>query len=415
MRTLQVIPTPWAAYSVAFSHDGTRLAVGGGSWYGDGGIVLVDLVSGERRLLRSAILTDAPGFAGGPPTVSGVSFSADDRHLAASTWTSRHNPGPVVLFAVSGISLTHRATFEQAGSHWGAPTGVLLHGRTVAACNWQTAADSLLDVWQAPADAGVSAERAPHHLTSARLTVARGRIIAGAGNCLLSASLGNPKRDAELIPVLDGVTVAAIGSRPGGEAFVTGGHHGELLGWTWQDGWRQQRLRGATSNPRPNWPGIDLVWATYTPNSIVGVCSLPIGDAWASVSAGGEVCLWSGDDLVRSWQLSEPGSPRSLAAHSDRPMLAVGIKKGGFSRPQSAVVLLEADAGVDTSWRTPDVLALAKAARPSPDQPLDPARLAVLADALEEAGCSDAALLSHLRDHGLRLRSCWVIERLLGE
>ena len=39
----------------------------------------------------------------------------------------------------------------------------------------------------------------------------------------------------------------------------------------------------------------------------------------------------------------------------------------------------------------------------------------VLADALEEAGCDDAELLSHCREPGEHVRGCWVIDLLLGK
>jgi hypothetical protein len=41
-------------------------------------------------------------------------------------------------------------------------------------------------------------------------------------------------------------------------------------------------------------------------------------------------------------------------------------------------------------------------------------RLAVLADALEDAGCSAPDLLSHLRGPGPHVRGCWVLDALLG-
>jgi hypothetical protein len=41
-------------------------------------------------------------------------------------------------------------------------------------------------------------------------------------------------------------------------------------------------------------------------------------------------------------------------------------------------------------------------------------RLPVLADALEEAGCADEAILSHLRGHGPHYRGCWAVDLLLG-
>jgi hypothetical protein len=46
---------------------------------------------------------------------------------------------------------------------------------------------------------------------------------------------------------------------------------------------------------------------------------------------------------------------------------------------------------------------------------LDPDRLAVLADALEDAGCTEAAILEHLRGPGPHWRGCWVIDALLGK
>src|SRR5262245_10659504 len=45
-----------------------------------------------------------------------------------------------------------------------------------------------------------------------------------------------------------------------------------------------------------------------------------------------------------------------------------------------------------------------------PDCTLDNARLAVLSDALEEAGCTDADVLSHLRSPGPHVRGCWALD-----
>jgi hypothetical protein len=54
-------------------------------------------------------------------------------------------------------------------------------------------------------------------------------------------------------------------------------------------------------------------------------------------------------------------------------------------------------------------------ARELPGGTLDAARLAVLADALEDAGCADAALLGHLRGPGPHVRGCWAVDLLLGK
>jgi hypothetical protein len=42
-------------------------------------------------------------------------------------------------------------------------------------------------------------------------------------------------------------------------------------------------------------------------------------------------------------------------------------------------------------------------------------RLPVLADALEEAGCDNEAVLAHLRGPGPHVRGCWAVDRLLGK
>jgi hypothetical protein len=41
--------------------------------------------------------------------------------------------------------------------------------------------------------------------------------------------------------------------------------------------------------------------------------------------------------------------------------------------------------------------------------------LPVLADALEDAGCTDAAILNHCRGPGPHVRGCWVLDLLLGK
>jgi hypothetical protein len=70
------------------------------------------------------------------------------------------------------------------------------------------------------------------------------------------------------------------------------------------------------------------------------------------------------------------------------------------------------------TWRATDVIDLARAAyneRLLPSGHLDLARLAVLADALEEAGCSDQAILEHLRTPGPHVRGCWVVDAILAK
>jgi hypothetical protein len=71
----------------------------------------------------------------------------------------------------------------------------------------------------------------------------------------------------------------------------------------------------------------------------------------------------------------------------------------------------------DPAHLTPSVVSLSRTAydeRSPAGGVLDPLRLAMLADALEEAGCTDEAILSHLRSPGPHVRGCWALDLILG-
>jgi hypothetical protein len=70
------------------------------------------------------------------------------------------------------------------------------------------------------------------------------------------------------------------------------------------------------------------------------------------------------------------------------------------------------------AWNDAIVVRLAQAAyeeRHLPKGTLDNTRLLILADALEEAGCTDADILGHLRGRGSHVRGCWVVDLCLGK
>ena len=69
-------------------------------------------------------------------------------------------------------------------------------------------------------------------------------------------------------------------------------------------------------------------------------------------------------------------------------------------------------------WNDGLVVKLAEAAydeRILPEGTLDPTRLAVLSDAVEEAGSTDPEMLNHLRGRGYRVRGNWAVDLLLGK
>jgi hypothetical protein len=70
------------------------------------------------------------------------------------------------------------------------------------------------------------------------------------------------------------------------------------------------------------------------------------------------------------------------------------------------------------TWNDATVVRLARAAydeRHMPEGTLDNGRLAVLADALEEAGCQDQDILGHCRSGGEHVRGWWPVDLCLGK
>ena len=109
--------------------------------------------------------------------------------------------------------------------------------------------------------------------------------------------------------------------------------------------------------------------------------------------------------------LSLLGNLATNAAELGNPPPPAEMLHCVFGNPFRPVVL-------NPAWRTPIVTALATAAyedRVLPAGTLDPDRLAILADALEDAGCTDADILDHCRSGGPHVRGCWVVDLVLSK
>jgi hypothetical protein len=115
-------------------------------------------------------------------------------------------------------------------------------------------------------------------------------------------------------------------------------------------------------------------------------------------------------DIVESASQCFEGAEIEAAAHAEEVIQSRLVRDifGNPFRPMS----------LNPSWQTPNVVSLAQAAydnRILPAGTLDPDRLGILADALEDAGCTDPVILDHLRGPGPHVRGCFVIDALLGK
>lgn len=352
MRLLKSIPVPWTPYSAMFSRDGTRLAIGGGVFYGNGGILIVDLADERSELSQCNSLPHAKDDW--VPAISGLCFSDDDRYLAASSWRGRHHYAPTVVFEVSGLTLTHRSTLEAViqQSWWACPTGVLVSGGYIVTRNHDAEPDETLVLDESPRELGICADNTRQHLTNSHLAVVRNHVItAGRGlqqdlgttkterwralvdfresggaidEGLVSVALDGVVPELQLIPVQGSREVTAIAATPDGQGFLTGGLEGELDRWSWNGRWRQQRLR--------EW--------TWDSPSVRGICYLRNGRTWVTVSSG-RLDVLEENAPVTSCQLPSPGSPRALAAHPAENWIAIGMKQSGWHDPRGVVDLIE--------------------------------------------------------------------------
>jgi hypothetical protein len=122
---------------------------------------------------------------------------------------------------------------------------------------------------------------------------------------------------------------------------------------------------------------------------------------WSGMQTAAAAAYWAVTRFPRDWadRSSEPGGPlcdilRCIFGDSFRPV------------------------AIDSAWLTPTVKQLARAAnedRLLPSGDLERDRLAVLAGALEDAGCTDPGILEHLRGPGPHVRGCWVVDLILGK
>jgi hypothetical protein len=105
-------------------------------------------------------------------------------------------------------------------------------------------------------------------------------------------------------------------------------------------------------------------------------------------------------------------SPRGFT-HEKR--IQAGLVRDLYGNPFQPPTPLD---GRLRKWGDGVIVGLAQAAyeqRPSQSGELDCQRMGVLADALEEAGCTDPDILTHLRSPGPHVRGCWALDLILGK
>jgi hypothetical protein len=135
-------------------------------------------------------------------------------------------------------------------------------------------------------------------------------------------------------------------------------------------------------------------------------------EAWAEGDYPSELKAHARDGICSpsAWEAAYEGTLRALEK------LPSSEKKNQYTEFQLAAVheLFGnpfRPVAVEPAWRTADVLLLARGIYA--EKAFD--RMPILADALQDAGCANSAVLEHCRDTRLvHLRGCWVIDLLLA-
>jgi hypothetical protein len=176
--------------------------------------------------------------------------------------------------------------------------------------------------------------------------------------------------------------------------------------------WGQRWLfhAGAAARAASNWSDAEGLWCHRLEGCVgfsVGMATAAAEDAAFAAAHHAALPTWTGQDVLYLPD-ERPDDAAWLAALNAEQARQADLVHDIFPRPASDHPSL--------TWNDTTIQRLAEAAYESrllPSGQLDPVRLGILADALEEAG-GDTALLEHLRGRGPHVRGCAVVDLLTG-
>ena len=121
--------------------------------------------------------------------------------------------------------------------------------------------------------------------------------------------------------------------------------------------------------------------------------------------------------VIRGVVQTAPALDLAVNSFSERGLLSMALHPDFPESPWVYIRWTESSTGADSGARDEVPLLGNRVDRfvwNDATGTLDDARLAVLADAVEEAGCPEEELLAHLRSPGAHVRGCWAVDLLLS-
>jgi hypothetical protein len=156
-------------------------------------------------------------------------------------------------------------------------------------------------------------------------------------------------------------------------------------------------LACSSSDPPDHRVRLAASFAAYT------VLCAAAGAAW-EFRSGAKDPLGRVADAIAREALTGTGPSERRKKRADERAKQAALVRDIFGNPFRLIA-------VRPEWLTPAVINLSRVIYD--DRAFD--RLPMLADALEDAGCTDAELLGHLRSPGPHVRGCWAVDLVLGK
>lgn len=380
--TQQFITTPHAVFCLAFSPDGEQLAAGTGSYYAAGSQLLLyalrtSATEGDTEGTAIALAETQcvaltvqkphlknPQVLASPQGVSATAlyFTPDNQQLWIATSASYRNQGPLFCFELNNEALqlppplylpnvTERPILP---GHY--PDGFVHSGQQLFVCGHSMEGHCegviyCLDIASHSAPPSASSKMLQidgQLITPGQLPLTveqrrqqdNRRYKFGVSFTPLPLSNAKPEQVAcdstEALPLAVSVlnhashivgveyAVLCMAQQPGTDTFITGNSAGQLHHW-WFDGqWQYQQITPDTT-PVPT-TRLLIKDSIFADDCVVAIQYLPQHLGWLSLHANGLLIYWRGKQIVRYDQISLLGTPRCLALHPTKPLLAIGLK-----------------------------------------------------------------------------------------